>query len=276
MLNINFGNSAVDLYGLTMFATQKRLDVFQVIHTAYMQRALAADEKVLLSKFINFLGRNYSHSNAQIFQDAFASCVVANRYPNKFLEFGATDGVDLSNSKMLEDKFGWTGVLAEPSPQWHAALNKNRPNTKIVTDCVWSKSGEKLDFFVSDRGELSTIEQFRHSDESSMGANTQQRNRSGKTVSVSTISLNDLIESEFPETPPSYISVDTEGSELDILKAFDFKIFAPVVLTVEHNHTKAEQRIDKLLAKNGYQRVFRKITTFDAWYVREDALEAIS
>ena len=188
MLNINFGNKSVDLYGLTMFTMQKRLDVFQVIHTAYMQRALAADEKVLLSKFINFLGRHYTSSNAQLFQDAFASCVIANRHPNTFLEFGATDGVDLSNSKMLEDKFSWKGVLAEPSPQWHAALKNNRPKTKIITDCVWTQTGDTLDFFVSDMGELSTIELFRNSDEDSLAANTRQRNKAGKTVPVTTIS----------------------------------------------------------------------------------------
>ena len=196
--------------------------------------------------------------NTSFFVSVFASCVIANRHPNTFLEFGATDGVELSNSKMLEDKFNWKGVLAEPSPQWHASLKKNRPNTKIITDCVWTQTGDTLDFFVSDMGELSTIEQFRNSDEDSLAANTRQRNKAGKTVPVTTISLNDLIESAFPDAPPSYLSVDTEGSELDILTAFDFAKHAPVVLTVEHNHTKAEPLIDKLLAKNGYQRVFRK------------------
>jgi hypothetical protein len=32
-----------------------------------------------------------------------------------------------------------------------------------------------------------------------------------------------------------YLSIDTEGSELEILEAFDFKCFSISVITCEHN-----------------------------------------
>jgi hypothetical protein len=33
---------------------------------------------------------------------------------------------------MLEAERGWQGVLAEPDPQWHDALLRNRPKVKII------------------------------------------------------------------------------------------------------------------------------------------------
>ena len=46
------------------------------------------------------------------------------------------------------------------------------------------------------------------------------KKKSGKMISVETISLNDVIK-EYNDICPSYISIDTEGSEYEILKSFD-------------------------------------------------------
>ena len=50
--------------------------------------------------------------------------IIGNKFDKTFLEFGATDGLELSNSYMLENFLGWKGVLSEPSPQWHNLLKK--------------------------------------------------------------------------------------------------------------------------------------------------------
>ena len=67
--------------------------------------------------------------------------------------------------------------------------------------------------------------------------------------------------------------IDTEGSEYEILSSFDFNKYKPLVFTVEHNFTDMEIKIDKLMKKNGYNRIFNKITIFDAWYVLESTLK---
>ena len=177
---------------------------------------------------------------------------------------------------MLENSFKWIGLLAEPSPQWHEKLKNNRPNSKILTKCIWKSSGEKLDFFVSDVGELSSINDFIHSDLSSMPGNTQARVQKGKVVEVETVSINDVIESNFNGDTPSYISIDTEGSEYEILKSFDFEKYQPVVFTIEHNFTNLQHKIDKLMISKGYVRVFRQITAFDAWYVLNETIKIIN
>jgi len=43
-----------------------------------------------------------------------------------FFDFGATDGIELSNSYLLETNYGWNGIVAEPAKDWHASLRRNR------------------------------------------------------------------------------------------------------------------------------------------------------
>ena len=75
---------------------------------------------------------------------------------------------------------------------------------------------------------------------------------------------------------PSYISVDTEGSEYEILKVFNFKKFRPVFFTVEHNFTTLQGKIDQLMEENDYVRVFKNITAFDGWYIVRDVFDALN
>jgi len=271
MMNINF-EGYPNFDELRSFAISNNLDIYELLQSALFKEVLIAEEHNLLSNFIKSVSNKNKKIKSQLLQDAFASFIVGDLFDKTFLEFGATDGISLSNSYMLETNFGWTGVLAEPSPQWHNELKNNRPNTKILTDCIWKKSGEKLNFFVSDVGVLSTLVDFKHSDLSTMPGNTELRIQDGKVVKVKTISINDVMEKHLNGNAPSYLSIDTEGSEYEILKSMDFKKYRPVVLTIEHNYTNLENKINKLMISKGYTRVFRKVTAFDAWYVRNDAI----
>ena len=168
---------------------------------------------------------------------------------------------------MLENKLSWQGVLSEPSPQWHEALRKNRKNSKIISKCIWKESGKKMDFFMSENGIFSTLKNFIENDKISMPGNSEARNKNGKIISVETISLNDVIKNYFNNICPSYISIDTEGSEYEILKSFDLDNFRPKLFTIEHNFTENESKIDEYLGNNNYVRIFKKLTAFDAWYI---------
>ena len=274
MTKVDFNNRKADFFSIISFVRKNNLNHSSILEQAFQQEVLIDDNKNLLSNFISSI-KNKNDIKSQLYQDVFASFVVGDKFDKTFFEFGATNGVDLSNSYMLETLLNWKGALSEPSPQWHSELKKNRPNANIITDCIWSESDKELDFFVSDIGVFSSLNDFKESDKISMPGNTRARLKNGKIVSVKTISLNRAVEKEFKFKPPSYISVDTEGSEYEILKVFDFKRFRPVVFTIEHNFTELQLKIDALMKANDYLRVFKKITAFDAWYISREAFDLL-
>ena len=65
-----------------------------------------------------------------------------------------------------------------------------------------------------------------------------------------------------------YISIDTEGSEYDILSAVDFDRWSFRVMTVEHNHEPQREQVFDLLTSKGYTRVCQDVSRFDDWYVK--------
>ena len=121
-------------------------------------------------------------SKSQLGQDFFVLCHTGFKTNGYFVEFGATNGIDLSNSYVLEKEFGWDGIVAEPAFRWHPELKKNR-SCNIETDCVWSKSDVVLTFNEADSGEFSTLNLLSGSDSHRL------TRESGRTYSVNTISL---------------------------------------------------------------------------------------
>lgn len=56
------------------------------------------------------------------------------------------DGVEHSDTYLLEREFEWGGILAEPQKECEERLKLNR-RCEIDTRAVYSESGKTLDFF---------------------------------------------------------------------------------------------------------------------------------
>jgi FkbM family methyltransferase len=201
------------------------------------------------------------NSRSQLLQDIFVLSRLNYKRNGFFVEFGATDGIALSNTYLLEKAYDWKGILAEPGIRWHAALRANR-NCIIEENCVWKASGLTLTFKETNDAELSTIADFVASD-----FHKDDRDN-GKTYEVKTISLNDLLKKHNAPKEIEYLSIDTEGSEYEILSAFDFSQYEIKIITCEHNYSPARDKIFKLLTSQGYKRVFANVSLWDDWYVR--------
>jgi len=204
---------------------------------------------------------------SQLGQDSWVLQQTSNKRDGYFVEFGAVDGVMLSNTHTLEKNYGWSGILAEPNPMHHEALRKNR-NCNISTKCVYTESDKVLTFLdcgsASDNEHaLSSLQQFASCD---FHSNTRLSNH--KKIEVQTITLLDLLNQFNAPKKIDYLSLDTEGGEYDILSTFDWSYYDISLITVEHNYSPIRQRIYDFLISKGYRRVQEKDSRWDDWYTK--------
>jgi FkbM family methyltransferase len=151
-----------------------------------------------------------------------------------FIDIGADDGIDKSNTMAFEDA-GWTGLCIEPSPERFKALRANR-RCECLNVAISSTEGEErfLDILGYGKG-LSGI--VRHYDPRHVAriANETADNpltRGRFEVTVPTRRLDALLE-ERGVTHVDFCSIDVEGSELEVLESIDFGAVSFDVVAIE-------------------------------------------
>lgn len=196
-------------------------------------------------------------SHAGFRQDIAALIINGFKRNGSFIEIGACDGVVISNTLLLEKEFGWSGVLVEPDEVWHDALLANR-KTNILKLAAWSHSNVPVKF----NREIDS--QTSHIDFSGY----VEKDPVGDQVVVDTISLNDIIQNYFSIFTIDFLSIDTEGSEYEILSTVDFSRYHFNLICIEHNYQSVKRMaIKELLLKNGYRLILHDSTYVDDWYV---------
>ena len=195
-------------------------------------------------------------SYSQIGQDI----EVMNAYPNGgfYVEIGASDGIELSNTYLLE-KNGWHGICVEPIPDKFNKLFLNRQRCGFSNRAVYHTSNEEVDFDICNSYSLlSGISD-------SIDTYKQHVDSNKTTIKVKTITLEDLLDTLSAPKFIEYLSLDTEGSEYDILRVFDFTKYKFGIIHVEHNYVEPRRtQIRSLLEANGYK--FIKENNWDDIY----------
>lgn len=229
-------------------------------HARSGRRANAPDVR-----FSDYCAANHRLSHSQFFQDLFVLFVLGGKRNGYFVEFGACDGLHLSNTLMLERKLGWTGILAEPARRYHDALRHNR-SCLVDHRCVYARTSELLPFRDTTVDGLATLSQFAETD------HMAEHRSAAEEYLVETVSLNDLLSFHAAPHEIDYLSIDTEGSELAILEAFDFSRHQCGVITVEHNFTINRTPIRQLMEQQGYMNLFPALSEVDDWFVHQSLL----
>ena len=86
-----------------------------------------------------------------------------------------------------------------------------------------------------------------------------------------TTTLNSIFKKYLKNNTIDYLSVDTEGSEYEILQGLNFELYKPNIITVEHNYNIQKRRkIYNLLVSKKYKRVFKSLSRFEDWYIAHD------
>ncbi len=247
------------------FDSRTLMQVLMTLRRSQNSRDLPGDQAQLFA-FFQFATAHLEQSHSQLFQDLWVLFECERKREGFFVEFGATDGRQLSNSLLLERDYGWRGILAEPNPEFHQALFANR-GCHISTKCVFSQSGLTERFACAPDGEFSRMERIVPED----SHEAKGRRQTVHFAEVETITLNDLLDAFDAPEEIDYLSIDTEGSELEILKAYDFSKRRIRLISVEHNSTPLRDELLDLLTQQGYQRRWPRFTSFDDWYVLTDA-----
>ena len=217
---------------------------------------------IMLLTHLQNLIKTATQTPSQLRQDAVALFFNDFKKNGFFVEFGACDGFSFSNTWVLEKFYDWTGLLAEPNPQWHSAIQTNR-GCKIDLRAVTARTGEFVEFGVMDNG---------NPIEKELGGLTEYLDQSirdlAKTFEVETISLSDFLRNwQAPQTI-DYISIDTEGNELSILETFDFSEYQFNFVSIEHNYRTERPKLQEIMARNGYVRLdCDPLSGFDDWYI---------
>jgi FkbM family methyltransferase len=206
-----------------------------------------------------FLALKRLESTSQFLQDLWVLWSTHEKRGGYFVEFGASTGVTGSNTFLLENKYGWRGILAEPLPSCHERLSQRQ--AILDKRCVWTTSGEKLKFICAPIAELSGLARTAPEDFHS------SKREEAPSIVVETVSLDDLLTQHQAPRIIDYLSMDTEGSEYEIISHFDFSRFQFRLISVEHNFVAAKrQAIHDLLIRNGYVRKFEEFSDVDDWY----------
>ena len=232
-------------------------EALEVLLAIRNQKVAGSEEAAFVKHCLRYAADSYS----QFLQDLWVTYELPQLRDGFFVEFGAANGVRSSNSCYLERELGWNGILAEPARVWRDALLAER-RCFIDTRCVWTVSGERLVFNEASIALHSTIDAFSDSDRL---AHTRA---DGERYEVETVSLNDLLAHWKAPRRIDYMSIDTEGSELAILQAFDFDRHDVRLVSVEHNYTDKRQPLHDLLTSKGFRRKFEQLSNVDDWYVK--------
>jgi FkbM family methyltransferase len=193
-------------------------------------------------------------SYSQAGQDLWVVEKLRGRHGGYFVDCGAHDGEQFSNSAMLEREYGWTGICIEAAKTGFEKLCKAR-KCKCVRAAVWSKH------------EMVPIR-----DDNMFGGVDPVY---GEPVQGRT--LTEIL--DFCGAPPvmDYLSLDIEGCELDAIKTLDHSRYGFLTITVEHNSyisgNMYRDQIRCALLNNGYRLDRGDVASdgcvFEDWFIAE-------
>lgn len=153
--------------------------------------------------------------------------IFGNQTSGFFLDIGAHDGRTLSNTLAFE-KHGWNGVCVEPNALAYEDLITNRPHTICIQAACGERYNASAPFWATPDGYCSTL----NSDWLPVFGRVFGRAewKQDKTI---VLTIDQILEQQENMTSLDLLSVDTEGTELDVLRGMDTRRWRPRIIIVE-------------------------------------------
>ena len=189
--------------------------------------------------------------------------LIETYFPNKeegvCIEVGAADGVKGSNTLYFEE-MGWHALCIEPIPMYYHRACKVREH---VVNCACGSvddiSQDFTIFNIGDRYIESSLSSL--SPDYRLVKEYEHLINSESIITVETRTLDHILEQNNIDTHINFISIDTEGTELDVLHGLDLNRWDVDLLVIENNYEDRTE-IRDYLENEGYKRDSR-------WMVNE-------
>jgi len=152
-----------------------------------------------------------------------------------FVDIGAADGEDNSNTRYLSEFLNWTGILIEPHPYFYNKLyNLYKNENKIKTlNLAVSDIESILPFYLfgSDKdSQVSTLEEeFKQKVITAYGDKFS-------TINIQTTTLKSILKEIYEnKIYVDFLSIDCEGADIKVLRSNDWNLYRPSLICVEHS-----------------------------------------
>ena len=185
-------------------------------------------------------------------------------YRGACIEVGASDGIKGSNTKYFEER-GWDVLCIEPNTEHTESLEANRKLVRYFACGNLNKTEVLHVFKIGESNTSSSLTSLTPDKRLVEDYSDIINSRHEAQVSVRT--LGHILENEVGSTSfdnikkIDFVSVDTEGTEIEVVKGLDLHKYNVKLLVIENNYN--DLSVEKYMNAQGYKKDQRyKINDF--------------
>lgn len=187
---------------------------------------------------------------SQIGQDKFVDEFFNKKLNGTFVDIGAHDGESSSNSLFLEKHRKWSGLCIEPGPDEYKKLEENRTSIN-VNCCVSDYDGESEFTYIKGYSNMLSGLSENYNNAHSARIDNEINSYGGKIekIIMPVFKLQTLLD-KHEILDIDYCSIDTEGTEYNIVTSIDFSKTNIKMFSIENNYN--DNKIQLYLESKGY------------------------
>ena len=189
-------------------------------------------------------------SSSQYCEDLILDVLLNFKEKGMYIDVGAYDPCVFSNTKRFYER-GWSGINIEPDPENYRKFVEQRGRDINLNMGVGAANTEK-DFYRLSADTLSTFS------EDIKNKNVKEGHTLVSKQKIPVRPLTDIFSKYANEVDVDFMSIDVEGSELEVIQSNDWAKYRPRVIVVEINRNR--RRLLAYLSMLHYRIVFNNQT----------------
>jgi FkbM family methyltransferase len=180
-----------------------------------------------------------------------------------YVDVGANNPSINNNTRFFYER-NWRGINFEPIPHLFEEIKRSRPEDININAAVSVVTGKATFFEVEDKNIYSSLEP----------KIAREYSEKTKSYEVETTTLNKVFEKHHLRNI-TFLSIDVEGAEKDVLESIDLQIYRPEIILIESldpiNQRNSHDKWEEILLKSSYDYAY--FDGLNRYYVRRESSE---